>query len=153
MKQRLLVRYLVLTFFIVALAVISSAQQKKRLTFDQINRGGDPQLFVPLPSINSWEDDSHYLEMRRKEGDLKAKWYSVDAKSGKEKEVPAKTPDLSEFKDLVGADINVNFPTAANQDRTRLIYMKENDLYFLNTEKKEFKRLTESKAEEKNPTL
>ena len=80
MKQRLLVRYLVLTFFIVALAVISSAQQKKRLTFDQINRGGDPQLFVPLPSINSWEDDSHYLEMRRKEGDPKAKWYSVDAK-------------------------------------------------------------------------
>ena len=153
MKQKLLVRYLLLSFFIVVLAVLSSAQQKKRLTFDQINLGADPQLFVPLPNVNSWEDDSHYLEMRRKEGEPKAKWFSVDAKSGKEKEVPAKTPDLTEFKDLVGADINVNSPAAANQNRTRVIYVKENDLYFLNTEKKEFKRLTESKADEKNPTL
>ena len=132
MKQKLLIRYSILSYLIVVLAVISSAQQKKRLTFDQINRGAESQLFVPLPNINSWEDDSHYLEMRRKEGDPKPKWYSVDAKSGKEKEVPAKTPDLSEFKDLVGADININFPAAANQNRTRLIYAKENDLYFLN---------------------
>ena len=160
MKQKFLVRYLALSFFIVVFSVFLPAQQKKRLTFDQINRGADPQLFVPLPNINSWEDDSHYLEMRRKEGEprpiwssVDAKWYSVDAKSGKEKEVTAKTPDLSEFKDLVGADINVNFPAAANQGRTRLIYAKESDLYFLNTEKKEFKRLTESKAEEKNPTV
>ena len=153
MKQKLVVRYLALSFFIVFLAVLSPAQQKKRLTFDQINRGAEPQLFVPLPNITSWEDDSHYLEMRRTQGEPKPKWYSVDAKSGKEKEVPAKTADLSEFKDLVGADINVNFPAAANQARTRVIYVKENDLYFLNTVKKEFKRLTESKADEKNPTL
>ena len=153
MKQKLIARYLVLSFLVVVLAVFASAQQQKRLSFDQISRGADPQLFVPLPGISSWEDDSHYLEMRRKEGEPKAQWFSVDAKSGKEKEIPPKTQDLSEFRELVGAGVNVNFPAAANQNRTKVIYTKENDLYFLNTQAKEFKRLTQSPAEEKNPTI
>ena len=153
MRKNIAGRFAVVSLAVVVLVLFASAQQKKRLTFDQINRGADPQLFVPLPNITGWEDDSHYLEMRRKEGDPKPKWYSVDAKSGKEKEVPAKTPDLSEFKDILGADFNVNVPVAANPGRTRLIYAKENDLYFLNTAKKEFKRLTQSPAEERNPTL
>lgn len=152
MKQRIYVRYMIVSFLLLSLAVLASAQQKKRLTFDQIFRGAETGLTTPLPTITGWEDDSHYLEMRRKEREP-AKYYSVDAKSGKEKEVPPKTPDLSQFKDVLGSDVNVNFPAAANEARTKVIYVKDKDLYFLNTATKELKRLTQSPAEEKNPTL
>ncbi len=153
MNRKVLVRYLVLSCFLVALAVLASAQQKKRMTFEQLYQNAEPQLFVPLPDITGWEDDSHYLEMRRKEGDPQTKWYLVDAKTGKEKETQPKTPDLNQFKDTVGSGVNVNFPASSNEARTKHIYLKENDLYLLNTETKEFKRLTQSPSEEKNPTI
>jgi dipeptidyl-peptidase-4 len=152
MKQRILLRYLVLSLFLMVLTVLASAQQKKRLTFDQIYRGAETQLFTPLPTITGWEDDSHYLEMRHKESEP-AKYYSVDAKSGKEKEVPPITQDLGQFRDVVGSDVNVNFPASANEGRTKLIYVKDKDLYMLNTATKEFKRLTQTLSEEKNPTF
>jgi dipeptidyl-peptidase-4 len=152
MKQRFYNRYIIVSFLLLAFAVFASAQQKKRLTFDQIFRGAETGLTTPLPNITGWEDDSHYLEMRRKEGEP-AKYFSVEAKSGKEKEVPSRAPDLGQFKDVVGSDINVNFPAAADEARTRLIYVKDKHLYFLNTATKEFKRLTQSPTEEKNPTL
>jgi dipeptidyl-peptidase-4 len=153
MNRKPLFRYLVLCFFVTGLAVIASAQQKKRLTFDQVYLRAETQLFKPLPDITGWEDDTHYLEMRRKEGEREGKLYSVDAKTGKEKEVAAKTPDLNQFRDLVGSEINVRFPASSNEERTKLIYMKEGDLYFLDAETKQFKRLTETPSEEKNPTL
>jgi dipeptidyl-peptidase-4 len=141
------------SFLLLVFVVLVPAQQKKRLSFDQIYRGAEPQLFTPLPTITGWEDDSHFLEMRRSETDRQGKLYSVDAKSGKEKEVPSKTPDLSQFREVVGTDVNVNFPAASNEARTRLVYVKDKDLYFLNTATKEFKRLTQNPGEEKNPTV
>jgi dipeptidyl-peptidase-4 len=147
-KRTVLVSFLLLVF-----VVLVPAQQKKRLSFDQIYRGAEPQLFTPLPTITGWEDDSHFLEMRRSETDRQGKLFSVDAKSGKEKEVPSKTPDLSQFREVVGTDVNVNFPAASNEARTRLVYVKDKDLYFLNTATKEFKRLTQNPGEEKNPTM
>ncbi len=152
MKQRALIRHLALLFFLFVLTALAPAQEKKRLTFDQIYKGAETGLFTPLPTITGWEDETHYLEMRRKEGGP-AKYFSVDVKSGKEKEVPPKVPDLSQFRDIVGTDVNVNFPASANEARTRLIYVKDKDLYYLNTETKEFKRLTQTPSEEKNPTL
>ncbi len=143
------------TFFVVLTVwvILAPAQQRKRLTFDQIYRNADPQLFVPLPNITGWEDDSHYLEMKRGEAGRPGKLFSVDAKSGKEKEITPKTPDLNQFRDVVGSDVNVNFPAASNESRTRLVYVKDKDLYFLNAATKEFKRLTQNAAEEKNPTM
>ena len=144
---------MLVSFLLLVFVVLVPAQQKKRLSFDQIYRGAEPQLFTPLPTITGWEDDSHFLEMRRSETDRQGKLYSVDAKSGKEKEVPSKTPDLSQFREVVGTDVNVNFPAASNEARTRLVYVKDKDLYFLNTATKEFKRLTQNPGEEKNPTV
>ena len=152
MNRKLLVKFLALSFLLVVLALLAPAQEKKRLTFDQVYRGAETQLLTPLPTITGWEDDTHFLEMRRKSGEP-AKFYSVDAKSGKEKEVPPKTADLSQFRDVVGSDVNVNFPATANEARTELIYVKDKDLYLLNTQTKEFKRLTQTPSEEKNPTL
>jgi len=153
MNRKALFRYLGLCIFFLLLAVLASAQQKKRLTFEQIYGRAETGLFKPLPEITGWEDDTHYLEMRRREGEREGTLYSVDAKTGREKEVAAKMPDLNQFKDLVGSGINVNFPASANEGRTKLIYEKEGDLYFLDAETKQFKRLTETPSEEKNPTL
>jgi len=153
MNHKALFRSASLFLVLIAFVVLAPAQQKKRLTFDQIYGNADSLLFVPLPNITGWDDDSHYLEMRGSERNREGKLYSVDAKSGKEKEVPSKTPDLNQFRDVVGSDVNINLPAASNEGRTRLIFVKEKDLYFLNTVTKEFKRLTENPAEEKNPTI
>lgn len=125
------------------------SQHKKTLTADQIYRNADPKVLIPLPNIVRWLDDSHYLEMKTKEGESRPIAYSVDAKTGKETEYKG----LEQYKDIVGADVTVTSPASANEENTRLIYVKDNDLYLLNTEKKEFKRLTRNSAEEKNPTL
>ena len=66
MNRKALFRYRVLCFFLAALAVVASAQQKKRLTFEQIYGRAETELFKSLPEITGWEDDTHYLEMRRK---------------------------------------------------------------------------------------
>ena len=59
------------------------AQEKKRLTFEQIFRNVEPHLNKELPRIEGWVDDTHFLEVKKKEGDETAGVYSVDVKSGK----------------------------------------------------------------------
>ena len=138
-----------LFFMLLFLACPVVSQQKKALTADQIYRNAEPKVLTSLPNIVRWLDDSHYLEMKTKEGESRPVAYSVDAKTGKETEYKG----LEQYKDIVGSDITVTSPASANEENTRLIYVKDNDLYYLNTEKKEFKRLTRTPAEEKNPTL
>jgi dipeptidyl-peptidase-4 len=125
------------------------AQEKKLPTFEQLFNNAEPRLIQRLPNITGWADDTHYLEMKRKEGDERPKLYAVDVKTGEEKAYR----DLSGFRDLVGKGIELASPSSANESRTRLIYQKDKDLYFLNVSTKEFKRLTETPEEEKNPTL
>jgi dipeptidyl-peptidase-4 len=127
----------------------AEAQEKKTLTFGQIFSNAEPLLLQRLPSISGWADDSHYLQMKRKEGDERPRLYAVDVKTGEEK--PAR--DLSGFRDLVGKGVDLSLPASANESWTRLIFQKEGDLYVLNTPTKEFRRLTETAEEEKNATL
>ncbi|HAL55455.1 MAG TPA: peptidase S9 family protein [Bacteroidetes bacterium] len=136
---------LVLLAFVVAL----HAQEKKKLTFGQIFRNAEPRILAQLPNIIGWADDQRYLEMKKKEGDDRQRVYAIDVKSGKE----TVYRDLDQFKDLVGAGITVGSPAGYNPAYTRLIFVKEKDLYFLNTETKEFRRLTETPSEEKNPAV
>jgi len=140
--------------FIVGLVAIAGfaslhAQERKRLTFEQIFKNAEPRILQPLPNIIGWADDEHYLEMKKKEGDDRQKVYSVDVKSGAE----TVYRDLGQFKELVGPDVNVEMPATSNAKSTRFIYVKEKDLYLLDTERKEFKRLTQTASEEKNPTF
>jgi dipeptidyl-peptidase-4 len=144
-------RFWIIVSIFCALTFTVGAQQKKMLTADQIFKNGEPRLTVPLPNVTRWIDDTHYLEMRRKEGETRPSPVSVDAKTGEA--APYKDRDLDQYKELVSAGINVNAPASVNESNTRLIYVRDKDLYFLNTEKKEFKRLTENTSEEKNPTL
>jgi dipeptidyl-peptidase 4 len=141
--------FILSTLFLILFVFSANAQEKKKLTFEQIFKGAEPKLTAPLPNIIGWDDDNHYLEMKKKEGDDRMKVYSVDVKTGKD----ALQRDLDQYKELVGAGINPNYPATNNEKFTRLIFVKDKDLYLLNTEKKEFKRLTETTAEEKNPTM
>ena len=125
------------------------AQEKKRLTFEQIFRNVEPHLIKELPRIAGWVDDTHFLEVKKKEGDETAKVYSVDVKSGKE----TLYRDLAQYQSLVDSGLSVSNPVSENESYTRLIYVKDGNLYFLDTRKREFKRLTRSEGEEMNPLL
>jgi len=94
-------------------------------------------------------DDDHYLEQKKKEGDEWPKRYSVDVKNGKE----VLYRDMQQYKDLVAPGIDPGSPASSDEKETRHIYEKDDDLYLLDTEKKEFKRLTQTSGEEKNPIL
>lgn len=124
-------------------------QEKKRLTFDQIFKNAEPRLTQPLPNIIGWADDNNFLEMKKRDTDTVQKVYSVNIKTGKEKVFR----DLSIYKKFVGEDINPLYPEDHNESYTILLYKKNDDLYLLNTKTKEFKRLTNTEAEEKNPKL
>lgn len=131
------------------LALPATGQQKYRLTFDQIFRGAEPRLIGPLPAITGWADDDRYLETRRKDGEKKAGVYAVDARTG----TGDLFRDVEQYRAIVGPGIEPGSPASSNEAWTRLVYAKEKDLFLLNTETGEFKRLTNTPSEEKNPVI
>lgn len=147
--KRFLVYILYSVLFILFIICSTHSQEKIRLTFEQIFKNAEPKLIQSLPNITGWADDDHYLEMKKKDGDDKQKLCSVDVKTG----VEILYRDLEQFKSIVDSGIILERPSSNNESFDRLIYEKEHDLYFLDTKKKEFKRLTDNSVEEKNPTL
>ena len=141
--------YLTVALGFLAAVISLPAQEKKRLTFEQIFKNAEPRLIKSLPNIIGWSDDNHYLEMKKKEGDKTAKVYAIDVVSGEEKVYR----DLEQYAAVVDSGITVATPSSFNEAHTRLIYIKQNDLYFLDAPTRRFKRLTQTAAEEKNPAL
>jgi dipeptidyl-peptidase-4 len=126
-----------------------NAQEKKSLTFEQIFKNAEPKITKSLPDINGWADDDHYLVTKKKEGDGKEKLYSVDVISGEEKLYR----DLDQYKSVIDTTLDPGSAVSHTESYDKMIYVKEKDLYFLDATKKEFKRLTQTTSEEKNPTL
>jgi dipeptidyl-peptidase-4 len=151
MNGKNLIRWFaLLSFFSLTILILPlHSQEKKTLTWEQIFKSAEPKLTKPLPNITGWADDNHYLEMKKKAGEDRSKEYAVDVKSGEEKLYR----DMGEFKSLADTNIDLRYPESSNEAFTKLIYEKDKDLYFLDTEKKQFKRLTNTPSEEKNPTL
>ncbi len=125
------------------------AQEKKLPTFEQIFNNAEPRILQEIPDITGWADDNHFIRRERKRGGTGSELFAVDVRTGREE----RYRDMSGFRDLVGEGIDLSSPAAANEGWTRLVYEKNNDLYYLNTATKEFRRLTESPEEEKNPTM
>jgi dipeptidyl-peptidase-4 len=143
-------RALAVCLLILAIFVLcANAQEKKKLTFDQIFKNAEPKLIKSLPSINGWSDDDHYLESKKKATDEKEKLYSIDVKSGSEELYR----NLDQYRSIIDTTIDPNTPVSHTEKYDKLIYSKEKDLYFFNTITNEFKRLTQTASEEKNPTL
>jgi dipeptidyl-peptidase-4 len=126
-----------------------SSQEKPRLTVEQILRNAEPRLLAPLPTILGWADEDRYLEMKKREGDDRQKVYAVDAASGAE----SLYRDLGQYKEVVGKDVDPSTPAASTRDFTHLVYLRNGDLYWLNTASKAFTRLTATAGEEKNPVF
>jgi dipeptidyl-peptidase 4 len=126
------------------------AQEKKLLTFDQIFKNGEPRLTTMLPAVTGWTDDEHYIESAPREGpDRRGSSSLVDARTGKR--VPYR--DMEQYRAIVGEGIEPGSPSAADESYTHLLYVKEGAFYLLDTGTKEFRRLTDSPAERKNPTF
>ena len=140
--------------FLLALAAsLGWAQQKKKITPEIAFRTPTLQLTKQLPNITGWEDNKNYLESKKKEGEVKAKIYIIDAESGKEIGEKQPTVNWDDFKSIIGEGFDASKPLLSNKENSRHIYVKDNDLYLMDTGKKEFKRLTNNASEEKNPTL
>ena len=134
---------------LLTLLVTLGAAQQKTLTFEQIFKNAEPRITLPLPNVTGWANDDEYLEQKKKEGDERQKLYAVNVKTGAERVYR----DLGQFKDLFPEGIEPAFPADNNKAFTKLIYAKDGDLYFFNVDTREFRRLTQTPSEEKNPTL
>ncbi len=112
-----------------------------------------PVLTKQLPNISGWLDDKKYLLSKKKEGEEKPTTIIIDAGNGKE--TGEKKPDVNwdEFKGVVAEGFTASRPLLSTKENTKHIYAKENDLYLLDSKKKDFKRVTNSPSEEKNPTF
>ena len=122
-------------------------QEKGRLTFDQIFKGAEPRLTTPLPTVSGWADDGHYVLERRATGATSE--HAVDARTGKE----APYRDMQKFQSALGEGVNANSPASADESYTKLIYMKGNDLFFLDAETGKLRQLTSDGAAKYNPTV
>lgn len=144
-------RFKVYVVIVLALVVAFSgqSQEKKKLTFDQIFKNAEPRLLQQLPTISGWADDENYIEMKRREGERRGEQMVVNVKTGQERPYH----DLSQCQEIAGKDFDLSSPVSFNTEYTHVIFQKDKDLYYLDTEKRTFKRLTESGAEEKNPTI
>jgi dipeptidyl-peptidase 4 len=140
-----------ISFLLVLFSITVTAQEKKKLTFDQIFKNAEPKIISELPRITEWVDDEHYIQMKRNDSDKHFHAYSVDVQTGMARLYTEK--DLGQFKPIVDSALDVNSPSASDESFTKHIYSKDNDIYLLDTKKNEFKRLTQTSAEEKNPTF
>jgi dipeptidyl-peptidase-4 len=137
---------------IVILSISLHAQEKKKITPEIAFKSSPLQLTKRLPNITGWQDDKTYILSKKKEGEDVVRSYLVDAQSGKEL---GEKPDVKwdDFKNVVGDSIDASKPLISNKENIKHIYTKNNDLYVLDVQKKEFKRLTNNTSEEKNPTF
>ncbi len=129
------------------------AQERKPITPDIAYKTPALQLTKQLPNISDWLNDDRYLEVRTKEGEKAPVTYIIDAKSGKEVGTQPPPVQWEKFTSLAPEGFDLSHPLLSTEDKGRHLYSKDNDLYLLDVKKKEFKRITNNTAEEKNPTF
>ncbi len=126
---------------------VGSSAQNKRLTFAQAYQFREPRILNRPPSLRGWIDDQNYLEKRIVDG----KVFLLKINAGSCEEIV-----LVDYSDI---DINLpdGFKSASadevTSDYNGFLFNKDNDLYYYNQSKNEFRRLTENDAEEDNPTF
>jgi dipeptidyl-peptidase 4 len=132
--------------FLTLCSLPAIAQEQKTLTFEQIFKNAEPRLTRPLPGAPTWLDDRHYVTTKRSPGEERPRMVMVDAGTGTE------TP-YRQIQDFVPEGIEPGTMAGVNKDTTRIVYTKAGDIYLLDTKLKVLTRLTNTPADEKNPTL
>lgn len=139
---------LIISFFsILFFSSFTFAQEKKKLTYEQVFEYAQPRLTKPLPRIRGWLDDSHYLQQKQDPADKKRKLFKINAASGEE----SVFLDPQDFEDILPDGFGLMTASEFTPDYSGMLYNHKKDLYYLNTKTKEFKQLTASSTEEKNP--
>jgi len=148
MKNNIKIKTILFLLFSAVFFFGNSFAQKKALRYKDlftINK----KIFKRLPSVRGWYDADHYFEMK------------TDSVSGDKilAEVDVATGKTSEFLNYTswkkqlpkGFDIQRNI--GSSKDKTKYIFEKDNDLYFLDTKEGNFKRVTKDSTKKHNPRL
>ena len=110
---------IVVVLFVLPLSVAA----QKTLTFNQIFKGEYPSIFNPLPEIEGWVDDDHYIEVR-KDSSGKPASFSVHVLTGKS--TPYVAPESSEKK---APEIKNAQNITLSPDGKFAAYTRDNNLY------------------------
>jgi len=141
--------YLIILLGILAIPIqfITNAQDKQ-LTFNQVYMFGEPRILKPLPRLQGWFDDEHYL-MQKRDATTSA-IVKVNAKTGEESVVldfNLINPNLDE------AELTAEENIGITKDYTGLLFYDDEDLFFYSIPQNKVTRLTNDKDEEVNPML
>jgi dipeptidyl-peptidase 4 len=142
-------KYLIILIglFSIPLQLLTNAQNKQ-LTFNQVYLFGEPRILKPLPRLQGWFDDDHYL-MQKRDAATNA-IVKVNAKTGEETfilDFNSINPNLDE------AELTAEENIGITKDYTGLLFYDDNDLFFYSVPQNKVTRLTNDKDEEVNPML
>jgi dipeptidyl-peptidase 4 len=118
-----------------------SFAQKKNFSYEQLFKSAPTNISKPLPEINGWADDEHYLELRADSG-MSEKLVAVNARTGKA--VPYKKPDDTRSTPSIGLlglknnEKNITF----SPDGKWAAYTRNSNLYALELATKKEMQLT-----------
>jgi len=120
--------------------------QSKTLKFQEIFTASR-SMFNHLPSVHEWFNDDNYFDT------------SIDSTTGDEilvavNVVTGKTEELlnyTSWKNDLPEGFNIKDNIESSKDKTKYIFEKDNDLYFLDTKESTFKQITKDGKEKHNP--
>jgi dipeptidyl-peptidase-4 len=135
-----------LMFLAIGIHSIGIAQDKK-LTFDQVYLFQQPRLLQRLPSLEGWLDDDHYLQLKNEDGNTYL--MKINAKTEKE-EIYV---NYAEINEKIDEGFDASSSTDVTDDYMNFLFVEESDLYYYASNDSEFKRITNDKVKENNPSL
>ncbi len=120
-----------------------NAGELKKLTFEQVYLNKGEALLRPLPDITGWLDDFRYTETRE------GKIFLVDACNGRARVLF----DPGALKIQSPAGLDWLRPDDHSADYSRLVFVHEDDIHVFLKGSGVLRRLTETRAAEKNPVF
>lgn len=129
------------------LFITTATAQKKNFTYDEVFSSRDRMFSSALPRLSGWIDGAHYLESKRDNGSRVL--VKVSAKNGES----TVFLDLSEYDALLPEGFSLGESEASTDDWNHFVFRKENNLYYFNRIKREFRQVTHSDSEENNVTF
>lgn len=133
--------------FLSTLPITKAQKELKRLTYDQAYLNGEPRLFLPLPSIRGWLDDTHYLLVERDEKTKTQKLFKVHAQDN----IKTLFLDYGQIQEALPKGIRASQHIGVTDDYNGFLYVHKEDLYYYSRASNDFKRLTATAGEERNP--
>jgi len=133
--------------FIAMLALTNASAQKKNFTYDEVFSARGQMFSSSLPRLSGWLDATHYMESKRENGSQVV--MKVTAETGES----TLYLDFSEYDTILPEGFSLDRSETSTDDLNHFIFRKENNLYYFNRTKGEFRQVTHSDSEEKNATF